>query len=320
MIYTRVTTRALNDNIIQNLLVNRSKLNDLQEQISTGKKISKASQDASAALQIMNTRTSIEQTDNYVKNIEYASSEVDLTSSVIQKAIDTVQRAKELTVQAANGTNSTDQLQMISKEIDQLLQTVKDIGNTQFGSTYIFGGVNTQTAPYTEAVTGEIKYNGTVSTDPSCQRNVEISPGVIVPMNVAGDAVFGEYYTTPPVPPATTPVDNGKGLIMTLSKLSQELKNTPPVMDNIRSKITDLTTDMNTLLNVQAQVGGVSSRLTMTKNALQDNSISLTAFKNNAEGIDLAKAISDYKFQETALQSSLSVSAKSIQSSLLDYM
>jgi len=62
------------------------------------------------------------------------------------------------------------------------------------------------------------------------------------------------------------------------------------------------------------------SRLEATKSKLEEDSVTFTKFKSNYEDIDLAKAISDMQFQQTALEASLSASAKVLQQSLLDYI
>lgn len=316
MILTRVTNRSMSDSIINNLLTNRSKLYELQEQISSGKLVTKSSQDPTSAMSILSDRSSLFQIDNYVKNIKQAESELEITDKTILSAVDVIHRARELTVQAANISSGTNELSAINFEIEQLINTVKDLGNTQFGGKYIYGGLVTEDAPFQAVGTDQIQYMGTLSTG-NYQRQVEITKGVTIDLNLAGDAVFGQYYESAPGPP---PVMTGNGLIQTLTTLSQELKTDPANYENIRSKIDDLDTDLHTLLNAQAKIGGSLSRLEMMKNKLEEDNISYTKRKSSLEDVDLAKAISDVQFQETALQASLSVSAKVVQFSLLDYI
>lgn len=317
MIYTRITNRLMNDNVIESLLMNRSKLNDLQEQISSGKKVSKVSDNPTDAVDILSSQTSLDQIDSYIKNIDSANSELDVADKTILSVIDSVHRASELTVQASNASNGPAELSAINDEIKQIIDSVKQAGDTQFGSKYIFGGRVTETPPFQSTGTpGEIKYTGTPGTG-NYQRQVEISQGITVDLNLPGDEVFGQYYTSSPGPP---PVITGNGLINTLTTLSQELSAATPNYDNIRSKIGDLDKDLSTLLDAQAKIGGNMARLDMTKTKLSDDQILFTKSKSGLEDIDLAKSVSDLSFQESTLQASLSVGAKVVQSSLLDYM
>ena len=318
MIYTRLTTKLMSDNIIENLLNNRGKLNQLQEQLSSGKRISTPSEDPTATMNILSDQTILSQNENFTENINNAIAELEVTDKSILTVIDIVHRAKELTVQAANATSGTDQLAAINNSIKQLINQVRDIGNSQYSSKYIFGGLNTENPPFQNVGTTnpEIRYNGTAATG-NYQRKTEINQNVTIDMNIPGDEVFGQYYQSAAGPP---PVYTGSGLIKTLVTLSEELGTSPPDYDAIRSKIGNLDTDLSTLLNAQSQIGGTLAILENTKSKLSDDTLTYTKRKSELQDIDLAKTISDIQFQENALQVSLSVGAKVIQSNLLDYL
>jgi flagellar hook-associated protein 3 FlgL len=305
----RITTKLLNDNVINNLFTNRSKLNDLNEQLSTGKRISKPSDDPNAAINILSAKTSLEQIERYSTNIDNAQSELDITDESILSAVDVVQRAKTLATEAANATNGSTELDAINSEIKQLIQQIKDIANTKFGSKYIFGGLVTEEPPYTEAANGDIVYNGTSSTS-NYQRKAEISENITIDTNIAGDSIFGQYVAGDST--------RQTGLLNTLVNLSTSLENAD--FDNIRASLDEFDDDLDTLLNTQATIGGTLSRLEMTKSKLEDDNVTFTKFRSNSEDIDMAKVISDIQYQETALEASLQVGANAVQSSLLDYM
>jgi flagellar hook-associated protein 3 FlgL len=309
MTYMRITTKLLNDNVINNLFTNRSKLNDLNEQLSTGKRISKPSDDPNAAINILSAKTSLEQIERYSTNIDNAQSELDITDESILSAVDVVQRAKTLATEAANATNGSTELDAINSEIKQLIQQIKDIANTKFGSKYIFGGLVTEEPPYTEAANGDIVYNGTSSTS-NYQRKAEISENITIDTNIAGDSIFGQYVAGDST--------RQTGLLNTLVNLSTSLENAD--FDNIRASLDEFDDDLDTLLNTQATIGGTLSRLEMTKSKLEDDNVTFTKFRSNSEDIDMAKVISDIQYQETALEASLQVGANAVQSSLLDYM
>lgn len=318
MIYTRITNKLISENVVNILNNNRSRLNELNEQIATGKKVSRPSDNPTGAISILSTNSSMNKIETYKKNIDNASSEIDATDRATLSLIDSLHRAKELTVQAANATSGTSELNSINAEIKQLTEQIKDIANTQFGDKYIFGGLVTETAPFIKAGTdgSEIQFVGTRSTA-NYQREVEIGEGIKINLNLAGDDIFGEYYTDNSTIPATIV---SSGIIGTLKELSIELETDPPNYENIRSKITDLDTSLTKTLDAQAKVGGILTRLDMTKSKLEDDNITLTKFKSTIEDIDLPQAISDLRFQQTSLEASLSISSKVMQTSLLNYM
>jgi len=319
MQYTRVTTRYTSENVVNNLLSNRSKLVNLQEQISSGKRISKPSDDVLAGISVVSTNNSLGKIGNYIKIIDNAQGEIDATDKALLTAIDSIHTTKELTLQALNATSGAEELTVINSQVKQIIEHIKDLGNTKYGTKFIFGGLQTEPTPFSSPVAGEITYNG--SDYGSHERSVEISDGVIVPINLSGDQVFGYYYNSDDdANPITPDVLHQQGLFGTLMSISKELGAANPDKDVIRQQLDNLETDLQTVLNAQAQMGSLSDRLEMTKTNLEDSQLNLTKIKSGAEDIDMAKAISDLQFQQTALQTSLQVSAKIIQPSLLNYL
>lgn len=323
MQYTRITNRYTSENVVNNLLSNRSKLVDLQTQISSGKRISKPSDDVYASISVVSANNSLGKIDNYLKNIDNAQGELDTTEKALLTTIDSIHTAKDLTLQALNASSGPEQMTILNSQLQQIIQQVKDLGNTKYGDKYIFGGLQTEPTPFgnpsSATATGGIQYNG--SPDGSHERKIEISDGVTIPINVSGDKVFGEYWTEDDdADPMTPDLIHQQGLLGTLSTISNELGSANPDKDLIRQQLDSLDADLQTVLNSQAQIGSVSSRLEMTKTNLQDSQLNVTKIKSGAEDIDMAKTISELQFQQTALQASLQVSAQIIQPSLLNYM
>jgi len=319
MEYTRITNRYTSESIINNLLSNRSKLVNLQEQISSGKRISKISDDVLASVSVVSTNNSLGKIENYLKNINNAQGEIDVAENALLTTIESLHTVKELTIQALNDTSGAEELAVINAQIKQIIQQVKDLGNTKYGEKFVFGGLQIEPTPFTAPTEGEVQYNGSSSTN--YQRKIEISDGVTVPINLDGGQIFGECYTADWDSNAgTADTLDGNGLLKTLITLSEELGTVPADKSVIRGKLDNLETDLQTLLNSQAQIGSLSSRLEMTKTNLEENQINLKKIKSGAEDIDMAKAISDLQYQQTALQASLQVSAQVIQPSLLDYL
>ena len=312
MTYQRITNNYINENVLNNLLTNRTVLMELQKKIASGKEIDRGSDDVFSAISILSSNSSLGKIDSYLNNINTAKSELETADRAILTAVDATHKARELTIMALNATSGDEELKIIGNQIDQLINQVKDIGNTKYGSKFIFGGKTTSAAPFTSPVDGEVEYIG--SPEGSHERNIEISEGITVAVNLSGDAVFGYYYEDPP---GTV---NEQGLIATLTKLKNELNNANPDKELIRERLGDLDTDLATLLNTQSSVGCLLARLDITTKIHENNQISLTDIKSGAQDIDFTKTISDLKFQETALQASLKVSARILQPSLMNYL
>jgi len=77
---------------------------------------------------------------------------------------------------------------------------------------------------------------------------------------------------------------------------------------------------MDKILNQQAEIGARVNRVELMQNRLKDLELNLTDLQSKTEDIDLEKLIIDAKINENIYQASLSVGAKIITPSLVDFL
>jgi len=120
-----------------------------QDQLNTGKKISKPSQDPVVAMKGMRYRTEVMETRQYLdRNLGQVYSWVENSDTSLDKVGQTMSRIRELTVQASNDTYEENQRRAISDEISQLIEHIGTITNNKVNNQYIFNGSDTINAPY----------------------------------------------------------------------------------------------------------------------------------------------------------------------------
>lgn len=148
----RVTQSMLSNTMLRNLNSSYNKLAKLQEQISTGSKLLRPSDNPVGVAKAMSYRTQLTQNEQYEENLDTATKWLDSTDTALGSMSSAMQRVQELVTQAANDTNQTvDRAQML-KEIEQVYEEIKDLGNTKIGDTYIFSGARTNEPLYGENV------------------------------------------------------------------------------------------------------------------------------------------------------------------------
>lgn len=146
----RVTQSMLSSNMLRNLNSSYGKMSKLQDQINSGKKISRPSDDPVVAVKGMNYRTSLDRVSQFKRNVGEAVNWLDTTDSTLGEVGDALNRVKELVIQAANDSNTADDREKIKAEIDQIREQIRDLGNTQVGGKYMFTGTNTQKPLYVD--------------------------------------------------------------------------------------------------------------------------------------------------------------------------
>lgn len=317
----RITNNMLSNRSTSHLNNNLSILSSLQEKLASGQNILKASDDPVGLTRVLDLSNSIRTDEQFKKNISAALSEAKSSDAAISNMVDIVHRVQEITTQAANFTNNQDGRTAIALEVDELINQLVQLGNTDIGGKYVFSGFQTDTPPYSR-VGDDIIYSGTPATS-TWQRSVEISKGVETTINVIGQNLLGQVQVTtagPPLPPTFSA--GSSGLFRTMIELKQDLEaaGAPNQLTEIRARLDELTTDMNTLLNNQAVLGAVSNRLSLTETRLEDRKAILTQEYSQLQDVDMPKVISNLQQQQNTFDASLSVAGRILQSSLLNYI
>jgi flagellar hook-associated protein 3 FlgL len=276
-----------------------SKLAATQEKLSSGKEISKPSDDPFGTSRALDFRAALASNKQYQTNVGEASAWQNATDISLSQIGDFVQRVRDLTVQGANDTLGASARASIASEIDQIIESVKSVGNTQYAGRYIFAGTKTTTAPYTPG--GADAYLGDTAT-----ITREIGPGVQVPINVDGQSVIGDGATP-------------GSLLATLRTISTDLKTN----NSAGLQTTDLAaldTAVDTITNARATVGARSNRLDAALGRLQQLEESTMRLLSDTEDADMAKTLVDFSQQQAVYQAALKSGAQIVQPSLMDFL
>lgn len=308
------TTNFTNQTMLNDVVSQQSKLFDSYNKIINNKKFTNISEnpiDASAIIGVNNQLTKI---GSYVKNIQSAQTQLNFQDDTFDTIVKKMQRINDLAIEAANGASGPEGIAAAKTEIEELKKNIVSLANTKYNDMYIFAGANVTTPPYSyDEATGEIKYSGTPSTDPAYERKLDISDGVSVSLNAAGDSVFGAYDPTDPNDP-----DKSYGLFKVLGDLTTALNNNDG--DDIRAELDNIQSSIKNVSEIQSIYSAKVSKLTMTQTNLENSELTLKSQKQNLEEIDQATAISEWVKQNYAYQASMQVFMQMQNNSLLNYM
>ncbi|NLJ98869.1 MAG: flagellar hook-associated protein FlgL, partial [Tissierellia bacterium] len=181
----RITNNMLINNMVYNLNQNLKYLEKLQYQKATGKKFRVPSDDPIGASKSLKFNTDVSKLKQYERNAKDAYSWMTDTEAALGEIGSVLHRAKELTVDAANGTKDPEDLLKIKEEINELKDHLIQIGNTTYAGRHIFSGYKTDKPLLDE----EGNYNIELNMDEIFEYNVGVSERVYV--NIIGAKVFG---------------------------------------------------------------------------------------------------------------------------------
>ncbi|MFW2405094.1 MAG: flagellar hook-associated protein FlgL [Gammaproteobacteria bacterium] len=156
----RVSTKSFQMQWISNFSSRQIGLNEIQRQVSTGRRIATAADDPAGAAQATLLQQSLDRLENFGKAADTARRRLSIEESVLDKLTNSLDRARELALQANNGKLDTGSRQAIAEEVDEILSGMVGLANTQDGEgRYLFSGNRVKTQPFTENG-GTIMYNG----------------------------------------------------------------------------------------------------------------------------------------------------------------
>jgi len=182
----------------------------LQEQASTGSRVNRPSDDPSAAYQILGLSSQGNLLANYMDNLSQVVDTLGISSSTISNMQSSLTQVKVLLTQVASGVYDEQARERTSGQINDILEHMVLLANTEHMNEYLFGGGDSTSAPYTvERTDGKItsvNYQGN-----SQGRNIEVAPGVQAPAFYAGDSIFRSDGRAEPIFSGLTGAAPGTG-------------------------------------------------------------------------------------------------------------
>lgn len=302
----RITTSMIQRNVLSDLNSLSEKMARTQAKASSGKEITRPSDDPFNTARAMGLRQTMDANNQYQRNIDDAVGWQDATESALGSMNDYVRRAQDLVLQGATDSTDPEARKMLAGEIDQIIQGLKETANASFGDSYLLAGTATGIAPY--KLGDDDTYQGDrAGLDPTIPGVVrEIGPGVTMTINTVGQEVLGDGGS------------DGK-LLSVLRTISANLKANDA--DALRdTDVKALQSRVDDILQVRARNGAMSNRLEAASTRLGQIQGAVNEQLSNTEDADFAKTMIQFSQQSAAYQASLRAGANIVQSSLMDFL
>ncbi|MEK5230800.1 flagellar hook-associated protein FlgL [Lysinibacillus sp. FSL K6-0232] len=304
----RVTQSMLSSNMLRNLNTSYSKMSKYQDMLTSGMKITRPSDDPVVAVKGMGYRVDLDRNAQYQRNLREANTWLDTTDEALDQVGSALKRVKELIVQAANDTNTADDRQKINAEMEQLREQLRDIANTRAGDNYIFSGTHTNEPLYIDKTGPQ---NPAVSTGRDKSIEINVFDGISMNINTSGadlfenvDAFMSQVNTLLQSGATGEEISGALGLDIT------DGVNTIPGLDSVYADT----------LTLRAEVGARQNRVELMENRLEIQEVNVTKQMSANESTDYAKTITDMVTQDSIHQAALSVGARIIQQTLVDFI
>jgi len=293
----RVTGSMQNLQLLKNLRNINTAMTQGQQQLATGDRISKPSDNPVGVTYQMRYDTDLARSDVFMSNANTGYEILSTMDSLLQQSSDVLKRVRTLALQASNGTYDAEQRKTIASEIRQLKEQIVTIGNSTYNGKYLFNGQKTDQVPYT------VDGAANEQTD-SGQFYLNVSPAVKVPVSITGEVVFGQAGS-----------DN---TFKALDDLINALENNN--VSGISASVEKIDASADRLNISWSEIGARMNRFELMQNRIANEQVNLNGQRANVADVDFSQAIMDLKMKENVLQAALSTGARVMQTSLIDFM
>ncbi|WP_336822031.1 flagellar hook-associated protein FlgL [Sporosarcina sp. USHLN248] len=296
----RVTQSMLSNNMLRNLSNSYSKMGRLQDQLTTQKKVNRPSDDPVVAMKGMAYRMQVDKVEQYQRNLGEVHNWLDTSDDALDQVGEALKRLQELVVDAANDTKTQEDREKILEEIKQLRTQIQDLANTKVGEKHLFSGTNTGTPLF---IDGEMV---DVDDFPGLNKDVSIGvfDGVQLVVNTNGSKLFSDIDSMM------------NDIISEIDSQTGGDTNGPA----ISKFLTNIDEQQNAVLEARADIGARQNRAEMMEHRLDTQEVISKKQMSENEDIDIEKVITEMITQESVHRVALSVGARIIQPSLVDFL
>lgn len=181
----RISTGMMFNQSISMMMAKQSKMNHLEQQLATGKKLVSAKDDPVAAGTAVGLDRAVAELDRFARNGDVAENRLGLQENALAQAGEMMAHITELTIQANNPALSAADLKSIASELNSVRDGLLSLANSTDGTgRYLFGGTDDADAPF-KLSNGVVTYNGDQT-----QRQVEVAPDTFVKDALPGSEIF----------------------------------------------------------------------------------------------------------------------------------
>lgn len=272
------------------------------EQMSTGLRVNRPSDDPVAASQAVALSQAQAQNDQFATARMFAQQRISQEETSLAQVTSAIQYAQEKIVYAGNGTLSDDDRASLAADLQGVRDQIYNLANGQDGNgRYIFAGYSTDKAPFT----ADGQYAGGTR---SVEQQVDSARTMVIGHagNTVFDAISGNGVKEPDGSPSET------NLFRMLDSAIAALK--VPVADDKAAQAASgaaidktnrgLRNALNNVLTVRADVGSQLKEIDSLDAQGGDRALSQARQMSALVNVDWNATISNYYMQEAALKAS----------------
>jgi flagellar hook-associated protein 3 FlgL len=292
----------MNRELMHHLSRNMERLDDLNRQLSSGKRLLKVSDDVPGARQVMHLQQENGRIDSYLQNMSNVEDMLNMATTTVGHVLDVISAVKERAIQSATGTYSSANRSAIAEDVDGMLQTLLSLANVRHKGAYVFSGEAAGTIPFTTTKNAQGRVASVSYQGARVCTEAPVAPGITTETNVVGSEVFQ---------------GNG-GLFQTIIELRDAIRTGN--MSQIKDSIAELDLNHSEVLRGVGRLGERQTQMGILRTSTEKMRDLNTKMISDRSDADMAELSVEYNRQMALLQVVMRVAASSTRPSIADFL
>ncbi len=290
----RVTEGMSYQSLLRELAFGQERMQNAQNEVSSGKKVTSPSDDPVAASDIVRLNSESNEADQYSKNLTFAKAKLQIADTALDSVEQMVERARTL---GQLGLGDSSPASAYVAEVSGLRDQIISAANTTHVGRYIFGGSTTATPPYVKNPDTSVTYQGDDQNMP-----LQVSRNSTLQTQVPGSDIFS----------------GSVDIFTTMSDLATAMQAGDKTAIDAQVKKLEQFSDVVSV--ARSKIGGYLNTATTVESGLSSSGLTRKSELSQVQDADLAKAITELTMSQQQLQATMAVGARLSQLTILDYL
>jgi flagellar hook-associated protein 3 FlgL len=299
----RIATAYAYESSLDSLQRRQAALTRAQEQLTSGKRVLKPSDDPAAAAQAERALASVTRSEGHQRALDASKDAMQLTESSLAAGGELLQQVREHLISAGNGSYSDNERATLAETMRGLRTDLLIVANRSDGAgRYLFGGQGSDNPPFVDGI-GGVAYNAATG-------HMQAATGDGSPLTVDGQVAWLQAPDT--TNPGTTlaifdVLDTAITELLTPGRTATQISNT-------------VNAGMGSLSAWRSRAGEALNRIDGLSDRLSQIKLDGQRLRSDAEDLDMLQAISDFQSRQTGYDAALKTFATVQKMSLFDYV
>lgn len=290
----RISTTTMAEGALQQLQDRLVSLQRSHNQLSTGKRILRPSDDVSGTVRAMGLHSGIRSLDQAGRNADDGLALTRAADDTLQSMMERLQRARQLAVEGANAIASGG---AIAAEMESIEEDLVALANTRYQGRGLFSGTSGS-----DAIGGTIgarTYDGNAG---AVRRR--IGEDLTIQINVTADDVLG--------------IGTARDTLATVSGLVEKLRSGDH--GAVGDAIADLDAAMDLIGDGLSRVGSAGRRIEASKDRLSRSKLDALEHVSQIEDADLAETVMNLQLEQATYEAALNAFGRTMQLSMTNFL